>query len=289
MDGKKPIGLLTDYDMTHFFRDVTGGLIQVEDIEVTLRNYIETILPEGNVRDAAIYRQFKSERKFDEFTLGEQILLVTNEKNWSRFEEYLGPRELFKEMMKSSKRIRNKLAHFRIRLDPAQRDILEQARYWLSIRPKLPIDVSQVHPSNGQKLQAYLKQAEADKKNDVQVNLLDMEELLQSPLPSTAYEHEGWWSNDYLNNPQALIWLKAGWRISDVSISDQRIIFHRTNTVLWQMFFAEMLDRLKSSRPGITNAVKTQPETSWSFSGGRSGFNFGWAFGLDNLRVRVIY
>jgi hypothetical protein len=111
--------------------------------------------------------------------------------------------------------------------------------------------------------------------------------LLQSPLPSTAYEHKSWWSNDYLNNPQSLIWLKAGWRVRDVSISGKQVIFQHTNTVLWQMFFAEMLDRLKSARPGITNAIKTQPDTYWSFSGGRSGFNFGWAFGPDNLRVEL--
>src|SRR5262245_30055091 len=36
-EGRKPIGLLTHYDTTHFFRNLTEGLIIVEDIETTLR------------------------------------------------------------------------------------------------------------------------------------------------------------------------------------------------------------------------------------------------------------
>jgi hypothetical protein len=54
-----------------------------------------------------------------------------------------------------------------------------------------------------------------------------------------------------------------------------------------QAFFADLLNRLKEARPGITNATKTQPTSWWEFSGGRSGITFAWAFGRDVLRVEL--
>ncbi|GHO90317.1 hypothetical protein KSF_003650 [Reticulibacter mediterranei] len=288
VDDKKPIGILTDYDMAHFFRDVTGGLVQVEDIEITLRNYIEAVLPEGEQRNIALSHEFGPKSKFDRLSFGDSIRLVTNEKNWPLFEPYLAPKDLFMNMMDQIRVIRNQLAHFKMRLNPIQRHDLEQVRYWISIRPKVIHDVPQAHPSNGQGLHAFLKQVEDSKKSDIQVSFQDMEGLLQSSLPSTAYAHESWWSNDYLNDPQSLAWLEVGWQVRDVDISSRHVTFRRTNTVLWQLFFADLLERLKKARPGITNVEKIPPEYHWSFSGGRSGFHFGWVLlRSHDLRVEL--
>lgn len=37
VDNAKPIGILTDYDTTHFLRDYAEGLLHINDIELTLR------------------------------------------------------------------------------------------------------------------------------------------------------------------------------------------------------------------------------------------------------------
>ena len=310
VDNGEPHGILTDYDTTRFFRDIAGGLLLVEDIEVTLRKYIEAAFSDEHSTQAALVAAFGTNRQdttkpafeYEELSFGQHIQLITTERNWSKFKGVFEPKDLFTRMMKPVGDIRNQLAHFRKRLDIVQQDTLEQVRSWLATRPELnPPHVLQVHPTGVQmtstmaskemyssfqnwlKIQAY----EESKTSDIRVTIKDIEALVGKPLPSTAVEHESWWSNDYQNNPQSLTWLEAGWRVGNVNISSGEITFHRTNTALTQLFFTDLLERLKVVRPGITNATKTQPRTWWSFSAGRSGFSFGWAFVQDMLRVEL--
>lgn len=310
VDNGEPCGILTDYDTTHFFREIAGGLLLVEDIEVTLRKYIEAAFPEGNPMQAALMLAFSHSREnptkpmveYGKLSFAQHIQLITTKRNWSKFKGVFEPKDLFTEMMRPVDDIRNQLAHFRKRLDAVEQDTLEQVRSWLARRPKLnPPHASQVHPTSVQvssaksskemyaALQNWLKtQAIEERKlSDIRVAFQDIEALLPEPLPSTAREHESWWSNDYLNHSQSLAWLEAGWRVRDVNLAAGEVTFQRTNAVLMQLFFANLLERLKIARPGITNATRVQPETWWAFSGGRSGFSFGWAFVHDMLRVEL--
>lgn len=310
VDNGEPCGILTDYDTTHFFREIAGGLILVQDIEETLRKYIEAAFSKDNPMQAALMFAFGHSRQdttkpmfeYEQLSFAQHIQLIITERNWPKFKGVFEPKDLFTEMMEPVGEIRNQLAHFRKRLDAIQQDTLEQVRSWLATRPELNLPhASQVHPTSVQvssakaskemyaSLEDWLKtQAIEERKlSDIRVSLQDIEALLPEPLPSTAHEHESWWSNDYLNQPQSLAWLRAGWRVRDVNLATQEVIFRRTNSVLMQLFFAELLERLKTARPDITNATRTQPETWWSFSGGRSGFTFGWAFVQDMLRVEL--
>src|SRR5260370_20821955 len=63
VDNGEPCGILTDYDTTHFFREIAGGLLLVEDIEVTLQKYIEAAFPEGNPMQAALMLAFSHSRE----------------------------------------------------------------------------------------------------------------------------------------------------------------------------------------------------------------------------------
>src|SRR5260221_6939694 len=40
-----PVGILTDYDTTHYFRALSEGLMWAQDIELALREYIERAFP----------------------------------------------------------------------------------------------------------------------------------------------------------------------------------------------------------------------------------------------------
>lgn len=298
IDHGKPCGILTDYDMTHFFHDITGGLLLVEDIEVTLRKYIESAFPEDNPMQAALMKAFGSNKReptkpafeYKELTFGQHVRLITTEENWPKFKGVFEPKELFTKMMGQVGDIRNQLAHFRKRLDASQRNALEQTRFWLASRPKLNLPhTTQVRPAGNDGLQAWLTmQALKEKKpSDIRVSFQDIETLLNEPLPSTAHEHESWWSNDYLDDPQSLMWLQAGWRVRDVNLTSKEVIFQHTNNVLMQLFFADLLARLKIARPGITNATRTQPENWWAFGAGRTGFGLGWTLSRDILRVEL--
>ncbi len=70
---------------------------------------------------------------------------------------------------------------------------------------------------------------------------------------------------------------------SPISSSPTSIATHKA--VLYQLFFADLLERLKTTHPGITNAKKTQQQPFWWFGAGKTGFNFEWIFTKSALRT----
>lgn len=56
---------------------------------------------------------------------------------------------------------------------------------------------------------------------------------------------------------------------------------------MYQLFFTDLLDRLRTTRPGITNARKAQQMPSCWFAAGKTGFYFQWAFRRDTGVLRT--
>jgi CBS domain-containing protein len=306
VDGRKPAGILTDYDTTRFFRDISEGLILVEDIEVTLRQYIEFAFPSEEEMRQAIKRALGQSQEYQRLSFWQHMRLVTAESNWDKFQPVFESKELFSLLLDQVRQIRNQLAHFRGRLDPVQQDALLRTRDWLAARPKLvvppseePIEVavsdlvrvaeggpdSQRPPSKYAALADFLAQLET---SSVTLDLDRIQSELGVELPPSAYQHRSWWANDSSSHMQALAWLSAGWRVEDVDLSSKQVVFGRTIKTFQQLFFADLLERLKQARPGLTRATRTQPQSWWWFSGGRAGFHFSWAFNKDGeLQVEL--
>jgi hypothetical protein len=53
-----------------------------------------------------------------------------------------------------------------------------------------------------------------------------IEKIIDSLLPSSAYIHRAWWANT-LSHPQAKSWLNAGWKVDDVDLKTQLVNFIR--------------------------------------------------------------
>jgi CBS domain-containing protein len=302
----KPVGILTDYDTTHFFRDISEGLILVEDIEVTLRQYIESAFPSEKERREAIKLALGQHKDYDRLGFWHHMQLVTAEGNWDKFQPVFESKELFSLLLDQVRQIRNQLAHFRGRPDLVQHDALLCARDWLAARPKLAalaeeelievqvsekvrvtdrVTVSQRPPSKYAPLADFLTQLQLDV---VTLGFERIESELDVELPPSARQHRSWWANDHTSHVQSLAWLSAGWRVEDVDLSSERVVFRRTVSVLQQLYFADLLERLKEARPGLTRATKTQAQNWWSFSGGKAGFGFAWVFNKDNeLQVEL--
>ena len=298
VDGRKPVGILTNHDTTNFFRDLSEGLILVEDIEVTLRQYIDDALPGESEREQAIDNAFRHLKKdgstvptYDRMSFGDYINLITNNKNWEQFERQLESKQLFRQYMEQVREIRNQLAHFRGRLDAIQYDVLKRASEWLANRPKVvqlrtvsalaesgPVYATGKSQGTYSLLQEWLatQAQQISPGYDIQRSFQQIEDLVGDELPPSAREHRSWWANDAAGGRHSLSWMNAGWKIESVDFSAETVVFRRTDTVLYQLFFADLLDRLKSIRPGITRAIKTSPQNWFSFSGGRTGFEFGW-------------
>ena len=308
---QKPVGILTDYDTTHFFRDLSEGLILVEDIEVTLRQYIEGAFPTDNEMQAALMRAFRHDRReptrpafeYEELSFGQHVQLIVTEENWSKLEDVFGPKDLFAQLMSNVGDARNQLAHFRGRLDALQHDALLRARDWLAVRPKLtlhkgveqqPVRVAAraflVKKGVGryEPMEQWLVQ-QKEGARDIRVSFDDLERVLGDELPASAREHRSWWANDPDSHTQALAWMRAGWRVEDVDLATGTVSFKRTDTVLQQLFFADLLARLKKARPGVTRATKTFPASWWGFGAGKAGVNLNWTLRRENTLWVELY
>jgi hypothetical protein len=306
VEDDKPVGILTHFDTTNFFRDVSEGLILVEDIEVTLRQYIESAFPSEDEMQQAIKSALGQERDYHHLSFWHQMKVVMAESNWEKFQPVFQSKDLFSLLLNQVRQIRNQLAHFRGRLDLVQQDALLRARDWLAARPKLSVpsqegsidivisgrgrgaaqvSVGQRPSSKYAPLTVFLSEIQA---HSITLDFDRIKSGLDVELPTAAYQHRSWWENDYTTNLHSLAWLSAGWRVEDVDLSSEQVILRQTISVLQQLFFADLLERLKRARPGLTRATKTQPQSWWSFGGGKAGFGFAWAFTKDSeLRVEL--
>jgi hypothetical protein len=329
VEGRKPIGILTNYDTIHFFRNITEGLLIVEDIETTLRQYIEAVFKQKNQMQAALMRAFKPDkqdstrpaRTYDKLNFHQHIQLITTEGNWSHFEPFFKPKNLFTHYMEGVNQIRNQLAHFRDEIDAIQADLLRLSRDWLEHRPKPPLSIAvhdAIHLHEAATVQLISPPAIPSQEafgspvvahasdqgkyaplthwlatqrgvNALRVTFDQLDALLAEPLPQSARQHRSWWSNEYTTNLQSLAWLRAGWQVENVDFAAETITFRQSMAALQQLYFADLLDRLKQTRPGLTRATKAHPQNWWSFGGGRSGFIFGWVFATGGLLRVELY
>lgn len=60
-----------------------------------------------------------------------------------------------------------------------------------------------------------------------------IEELLKAKLPPSAYKYRPWWANEYRStHTHAGYWLRAGWKVETVNLSDESVQFTRTEGIL---------------------------------------------------------
>ncbi|MDR6776273.1 hypothetical protein UY456_23110 [Paenibacillus polymyxa] len=52
----------------------------------------------------------------------------------------------------------------------------------------------------------------------VTLSYTEIEQILGSELPPTAYERDQWWANNTNNHTQARSWLNAGWKVRTVDL-----------------------------------------------------------------------
>lgn len=304
IDHDRPIGILTDYDTTHFFRDLSEGLILVEDIEVTLRRYVESIHPNEHSLDTALMRAFRAQRQdptrpakeYTDLSFGDHIQLITTEENWGKFSAYFEPKEMFLQLMNQVGQIRNQLAHFRGRIEPIQYNALLRARDWLSSRSKpigarakeihrSDIHIPRIKDNEGKydALQTWLQEQKEAGESSLRIRFQEIEEILQDSLPSSAKTHRSWWANDYSTHVQSQAWLRAGWLVDDADLEKGEIVFRQSASALYPQFFTTMLNQLKERRPGFTQASKASTQNWLALGSGRSGFSFTWSLPRERV------
>lgn len=312
VEDKRPVGILTTADAVDFFRGLSEGLVLIEDVETTLRQYIDEAFPTDDEREQACHNAFKHLLKgegssmptYDLMTFGDYVNLITNARNWQRFEHQLESKELFRTYMDQVREIRNQITHFRGQLDRVQYDVLTRARNWLAGRRRRVVvqlqtvvaETKAIYVTGSSQgkygpLQEWLKSEGMKNPSErtIALTFTQIEEIINEGLPPAAREHRSWWANDLTVGRQSSAWLGAGWAVADVDFSTEITTFRQTDSVLYQVFWADLVQKLREQRPGLTRISKTLPQNWLHFGAGRTGCNFGWAFNREGNLLTVLY
>ncbi|HEX4535191.1 MAG TPA: hypothetical protein VH000_13215 [Rhizomicrobium sp.] len=70
----------------------------------------------------------------------------------------------------------------------------------------------------------YLKRQAA---SEIPMTFAEIEDVLGTTLPPSAYRHRPWWSNNPNNSVMTKAWLDAGYRTERVDMAAQKLVFKR--------------------------------------------------------------
>jgi hypothetical protein len=70
----------------------------------------------------------------------------------------------------------------------------------------------------------YLKTQRA---SEVPMTFAEIERVVGTNLPPSAYRHRPWWSNNATNSVMTKVWLNAGYEASRVDIEARKLVFRR--------------------------------------------------------------
>ena len=82
---------------------------------------------------------------------------------------------------------------------------------------------------------------------EVQLKFDDIEAIIGDALPPSARRHRTWWANDTVAHVQSQQWLEAGWRVSYINLSEQRVTFVRImgRESAYIAFFGGLLEKVR--------------------------------------------
>ena len=70
----------------------------------------------------------------------------------------------------------------------------------------------------------YLKTQPSDR---VPLSFAEIEKIIGDRLPSSAYKHRPWWSNNPSNNVMTKVWIAAGFESEQVDMEGKTLVFNR--------------------------------------------------------------
>jgi CBS domain-containing protein len=199
-----------------------------------------------------------------------------------------------KRLLEAVRDMRNKLAHFRGKLNDDEREKLKYCSTWLdqaeahvySLRPP-PVETATVEaapdepsevpevasastdqpvlsPENRYELLGEFLTNLSQRTKSKTLTFREVERIIGSNLPSAATSHRVWWANNP-DSPQAKQWLDAGWRTARVNLTDERLDFSRNNEREqdYIAFFSALLSSLRHERSTVSWKAVSPQGSSW--------------------------
>jgi hypothetical protein len=190
--------------------------------------------------------------------------------------------DAMRNLLNGVRETRNALAHFHGEISPTQREQLHFCAEWLEQCRTMVSEVFQINPlatdvqqeavlaqppetipeqpvdevflteetatptdSRYAPLAIWLQQQPL-KPEKILLTFKQIEEILGEELPTSARQHRSWWANDSVGHVQSQQWLEIGWRVSSISITDERVTFTRIKDreKMYIDFYSELLPML---------------------------------------------
>jgi len=85
------------------------------------------------------------------------------------------------------------------------------------------------------------------KNTRVRLTFSDVENILGTDLPLSAYDHREFWANDSVGHIHSKLWLEAGWRTTNVHMTNKEVTFARIKEreQAYIAFWSDVLENIK--------------------------------------------
>lgn len=128
--------------------------------------------------------------------------------------------------------------------------IFEAVRLGKSDSEKLPVQLAESPDSRESRyapLALFLQSLPAEQ-DKVEMTFAQIEQLIGGDLPKISRMHRSWWANNSTSHVQSLQWLGAGWRVSSVNMSRERVTFTRIREreQAYIEFYSSLLSELRA-------------------------------------------
>ncbi len=94
---------------------------------------------------------------------------------------------------------------------------------------------------------------------EVPMTFGEIEKIVGSKLPPSAYRHRPWWSNNPSNSVMTRVWLDAGYRTERVDMAAKKLVFKRAGLSQHGAGMAGTERRYQPSDPGSDKKVGRHP------------------------------
>jgi hypothetical protein len=113
---------------------------------------------------------------------------------------------------------------------------------------------------------------------EVQLRFDDIESIIGGELPPSARQHRAWWANDTVSHVQSKEWLDAGWRVTYINLSEQRVTFVRTKDreSAYIAFFSNLLEKVRQDGRTPTKGLSPDGQGWYVFAGVPVGGREAW-------------
>lgn len=79
----------------------------------------------------------------------------------------------------------------------------------------------------GSKYDPLREHLRASRVNRVPMSFKQIEKILDTTLPRSAFRYQAWWSNSLGTHIQAFAWIDAGYKTAELNLAAHTVVFQR--------------------------------------------------------------